>query len=175
MSDIFLRRIAQQFQQCFVRPQDGLIRTDLLHAFHCVFQNIGQLGFPALQGLLNIFALCFFGLQRARFLLQLRNIAQAFRFGGKVRIALAGNHAGVLRADFQERLAIFFAGEASDGISAAERKIVSLTQFVPELFQPESSFGFSLRPEQTDHFAERDHARIPAVRCRCALSDVPAD
>src|SRR6266404_292757 len=126
------------------------------------FAAIRDFPFQELLGLPKCMEKSLLGFKRLSLLLQLGNITQTILFAGESGVAFARNHGRMFGADFQKRGGMRFVMKASYGIGAMEREGVATSQIIPELLESYGSVDVALRPEQSDHFAEGDDARLLA-------------
>ena len=150
---------AQQLQGGAVDPEHRAVGADLEKPFQRTLEEVTELTVPIGQLPLHHDAPLHFPLERARFLLQLRDLPESC-LRRRLGIALGGNDPGMLRANTLECRMIGSFTFRGQRIRAVERERLTLPELVPQLLELHGGLPASLSPQQCHHLAEGDHPGI---------------
>src|ERR1700730_18623224 len=111
-SDVFLRRVAEQFKLGRICPQDFSLGADLVEAFECVLDEIRKFLLTQVERFFSLLASGFFGVKHAGLLLQQADRAKTIGLCCQRAIALGGQDRSMLRAYFEKQRRVGIGAEA---------------------------------------------------------------
>jgi len=154
VADVFVARVAEQFELGPVGPQDRAVRADPVQALGGVFHEVHELRLAPAQRALGLLAPRHFGLERACLLLPERHEALLAGGVGDLGQDFAGAHVVVRAADVPEGAFVLGCGKERGRVGAEQREGMPLAEAVPQRFEVDRRVVLSVGAQQRDHLAE---------------------